>query len=90
MKKILYGATAVALVVTLSIGVGCKKDSPVDCAAQVNKVTAAQTAYATNDSKANCDAYKSALQDYLNGCGSSLGSSERASFQSIVDDMTCP
>jgi len=90
MKKILYGATAVALVVTLSIGIGCKKDNPVNCTDKASKMSAAAVAFQADDSKANCEAYKAALQDLVNSCGGTMSASEKETYQAMIDDMTCP
>lgn len=68
MKTRLY----VALLGCVAIGGSCKKDSDsvgTNSCAQIQQraadVTQAATAYSTSLTKANCEAYKKAVNDYL-------------------------
>jgi len=75
---------------------GCKKDDdPVGCnyAAEVqdeaDALTAAATTYSNNPTTANCNAYKTAFQNYLNAledhvdCAAING--QQAELQSAID-----
>lgn len=91
MKKIIFSAVAaLAFIVTLSIGIGCKKDNPISCAEKASKVSAKLVAYRANDSNENCKAFKVALEEYKNSCSSSMSDEEKAQFDAAVADMNCP
>ena len=71
----------------------CKKDSVLDpfntadCSNLAVNVSNAGTAFGTNPSVATCEAYKKALQDYVNGCASLAG--YNAAYQDQIDDLDC-
>ncbi len=60
------------------------------CADKVKAVTDALNAYAASPIKANCEAYKSALQNYVNdavGCG--IGTGDLSSARQAIESLTC-
>lgn len=50
----------------------CKKDSdspsPGNCAANADKVSAAATKFGNDPTKANCEAYKNSVSDFVKSC----------------------
>jgi len=105
MMKIL-GATAIVAMVLFA----CKKDDPVDtCAgfnfatelqAETNAVIAAANAYGTNPTTENCNAYRTAYQNYLNAasdlqaCANATGQGTEyaqaiAEAQAQLDALQC-
>jgi hypothetical protein len=90
MKKIIL-AIAVCCIATFVL-VSCKKDKDkaIDCNAATQKISTAAQAYATSQSAANCNAYKSALQDLLNSdCANGISASEKETFQSLINSLSC-
>lgn len=68
----------------------CKKDKGVDCLAAANKMQKAAETYFNSDTKENCDAYKAAMQEYINSsCFSSLSQEQKNSLQQDIDDTNC-
>lgn len=60
------------------------------CADKVKAVTDALNAYAASPVKANCEAYKSALQNYVNdavGCGIAVG--DLSAARQAIESLTC-
>jgi hypothetical protein len=90
MKKIIYSLAAVALFVTLGAGIGCKKDNPISCTEKLAKLQAAATAYGTSSNTENCQAYKSAIQDYVSSCATGMTADQKAEYEAMIADMTCP
>lgn len=69
----------------------CKKDNnQVDCTSALKKATDAATAYAQNQSSANCKTYKSALSEYIqSSCFTSLSADQKAQYQKTIESLTC-
>jgi hypothetical protein len=76
----------------------CKKDNKTTCSTawaselstQVNAMTDAATVYASNPTPANCNAYKQAVQTYLDalapyGNCATLTGQDRTSWQAALD-----
>lgn len=88
MKKftmVFVAAALIGLAVT-----GCKKDKAVSCEAAIQKVVNATTAWQGEPSVANCNSYKSALQDLINSsCFSSLSQEQKSGYQDTLDDLDC-
>ena len=77
----------------------CKKDNKTDACSgawaselstQINAVSDALQVYSTNPTPANCNAYKSAMQSYLDalapyGNCATLTGQDRAAWQSALD-----
>jgi hypothetical protein len=86
MRKMIYLAGFV-----LALGfTACSDDddNAIDCIALTNSVSDALTAYTTSQTVADCNAYKTALQNYLNGdCAVDAASKE--TFQATIDNLTC-
>ncbi|HNP19112.1 MAG TPA: hypothetical protein PKL31_11795 [Fulvivirga sp.] len=87
MKKMIYLAGVV-----LALGfTACGSDDDggaVDCLAQTNAVSDAASAYLTDQSTANCNAYKTALQNYLNA-GCAVDEASKASFEASLKNLSC-
>lgn len=90
MKKFLSITTSVIVVSAILAFGSCKKDDdPVDnCLDLVNKVSAAATAYTSNPSSDNCNAYKTAITNYFNGCDA-ISDEDKTTYQAIIDGMSC-
>jgi hypothetical protein len=87
MKQVLI---AVVLLVTgFSVG-SCKKENE-ECKALAQDVNFAASVYANNPNAANCGAYKTAINNYLNSsaCASSLSATDRQSFQTQLNNLNC-
>lgn len=71
----------------------CKKDSVLnplnagDCTKLAENINTALEAYINNPSVATCESYKSALQDYANGCAGFAG--YNAAWAAAIDDLDC-
>ena len=69
MKKLLSSIVPLAIVLAL----GCsKKDNapgPLDCGNNATKFSDTLKAFGANPTKANCEAYKIAVRDYIKSCG---------------------
>jgi hypothetical protein len=69
----------------------CKKDSILNpygnCDNLAIAVSTAASNFSSNPTVANCEAYKDALQDYVNGCaGYTL---YNAAYQDAINDLDC-
>ena len=88
MKKLLYSALVVCAFSFASCGGGCDAD---DITAAGNKISEAATAYGTDQSTANCEAYRAAINDYideLDDCD--LVTQETIdAFKASRDDLSC-
>lgn len=85
MKRIIT-LFAVAAIATTA----CKKEKTVDCMAAVNKMQKAAEAYFNSDTKENCDAYKAAMQEYINSsCFSSLSQEQKDDLNEQINDTNC-
>lgn len=82
-KTLLFGA-----VILLAAGfftISCSEDNPVSCAQKLVEVSSAQQAYVLDNSDANCNSYKNALEDYIN-CD---GITDKATYQAILENLPC-
>ena len=79
----------VMFAVAMLVG-SCKKDSiipGVNCTNLATAVSTAASNFSSNPTVANCEAYKDALQDYVNGCaGLAI---YNAAYQNALDDLDC-
>lgn len=76
---------------TVAMLVGsCKKDSITpfgNCDNLAAAVSTAASNFTSNPTEATCEAYRDALQDYINGCaGWGL---YNALYQDVIDDLNC-
>ncbi len=69
-----------------SVGFACSKtETQPDCTSLIQKVQSAAQTYASNPSNtANCNAYKSALQEALKCSGTNT-----SQYQSALNQLTC-
>ncbi|MBW7890811.1 MAG: hypothetical protein H3C48_07270 [Chitinophagaceae bacterium] len=88
MKKISIVFVASALI-GLAV-TGCKKEKAVSCEAAIQRVVNASTAWQSEQSVANCNSYKSALQDLINSsCFSSLSQEQKSGYQENLSGLDC-
>jgi len=84
MKKLLigslFGVFALAVFIT-----SCSEDNPVSCAAKLTEVTSASLDFSSNPTTTTCEAYKTALQDYIN-CD---GVVDKQYYQTELDNLDC-
>jgi protein involved in sex pheromone biosynthesis len=69
--------------------VACKKDKKEDCGALETAVSEKGSAYASNQSSANCNAYKSALSSYVNSSCAELTQAEKDQFNAMITALDC-
>ena len=69
----------------------CKKSkNPIDCTAAANNMSKAAQAYATSQTKENCQAYKNALRDLVNNSScTGLTESQKQEYNSTIDGLNC-
>jgi hypothetical protein len=68
----------------------CDKTDDNACQSSAQVVSAAAAQYAAAQSVANCQLYKASIVQYLNStCGASLSSTDRQSFQNILNNLPC-
>lgn len=84
MKKLLFGAAIMGMLFTTS----CKKDDDgggsTSCEQRAETITNTAQAFIANPNTSTCEAYRSALQSYLDA--NCPGSS---SYQGTLDDLDC-
>jgi len=69
--------------------VSCKKDKK-DCTAAIKKASDAATAFIQNQSVENCNAYKAAIHELLDGdCAGSISADQKAAYQEALEDYDC-
>jgi len=87
MKKVLLlGVVALFAAGTLFV-TSCKDDNPVSCTQKLADVIDASSDYSLDPSTANCEAYKSALQDYINCDG--LNAVDKTAYQTTLEALPC-
>lgn len=85
MKKMIA-----SLLISGVLFASCKKDKGVDCMAAVNKATKASETYFGSQTKENCDAYKAAMQEYINSsCFTSLTQEQKNSYNESLNSIDC-
>lgn len=68
----------------------CKKDKAADCVAVAEKFNKAATAYANDQTKENCAAFKAAYNDYANSsCFSSLSQDQKDQIKATAEAYDC-
>ncbi|MBN8858263.1 MAG: hypothetical protein J0H29_07725 [Sphingobacteriales bacterium] len=87
MKK-----TFIALFAITMIGgtiVSCKKDKK-DCSAAIKKAADAAIAFGQEHSIDNCNTYKAAIHELLEGdCAGSISAEQKTTYQEALDDLDC-
>lgn len=95
MKKVnvIVQKMVIALIVLSVVCCGKKGITGINtqqCEARAKAVTDAITAYAASPSKTTCEAYKKALQDYVNdGVGCAFGAGDLTSARQAIESLTC-
>ncbi len=85
MKKLLFSALIVGLVFTSS----CNKDDDgggKSCERLAEEYLAAAEAYSSDNSVANCNAFKSSLQAFIN---KNCAGGQEAALQTQLDALVC-
>jgi len=93
-KSNLFVQKLIAALIVLSI-VSCGKNgvTAVDnhkCEAKAKAVADATALYTSNPTKANCESFKKALQDYVNdggGCG--VTATDLSAARQMIETLTC-
>ncbi len=90
MKKLLKFLVPLAIVLT----VGCSKNkdtdpSPQTCGNNVTKFSETLTAYTSNPTKANCQAYKNAVRDYVKSCPTLYTAADKKDLEEFLAEP-CP
>jgi hypothetical protein len=89
MKKIkLFGGLAIIGMMFLITDCKKKDSSPDNCATLSSNMITAASAYASNQSSANCSAYAQSINSYVNGC-SVLTPAEKQTLQNEASSMNC-
>ena len=88
MKKtlLLFVATLISLPLLIN---SCDEDNPVNCTQLAVDYTNAASAYITDDSDANCNTLKNAIEDYLDSSCPALTTALRASLQVELEGLPC-
>ena len=86
MKKNLLIIILFVLASTVTINCS-KKNEVVDCSDLASKASAAGTTYTLNSNTANCNAYKTAINNFL-ACPA-VTAADRAQFQAILPLLVC-
>ena len=87
MKKIL---SLILIAGVLSVAItSCKKDKKEDCTALSTSVSNKATAYMTDPSVANCNGYKTAINDYINSSCSGLTQAQKDEYQEMFNALDC-
>ena len=77
------------LIASAAILFSCSKDrvNPVKCAKEIQDISKAAGDFSDNPTEATCNAYASALVNYVNAC--SRESSFDESYEAIFDSLDC-
>lgn len=67
-RTIVTAGAFFAVTLSLSCGDKDKSPNPVNCGNDAQKVTDAANAWALNNNKAGCEAYKTAVRDFYKSC----------------------
>lgn len=93
MKKLVQSISLFSAYLCLVVVMGCsKKDTaptPQNCSDNATKVTAAATAYGTNPTKANCEAYKIAVRDFYKSCQAFYTGAQKEALDEFLAEP-CP
>jgi hypothetical protein len=67
----------------------CKKDKK-DCTAAIKKASDAATAFYQEQSVENCNNYKAAIHELLEGdCAGSISADQKAAYEEALEDYNC-
>jgi hypothetical protein len=86
MKKLFLSIAVVAAMVMAVASCKKTKDA-INCVDAAKKYSDASNAYFQSQTKANCDAYKAALNDYMNS--SCVTPEQKAVLQASAEAITC-
>lgn len=85
MKNYVIGVFCFFLLIALS---GCKDKNPLNplgCVGDAQKVSDAASKFAQNQSKANCEAYKSAILSMVKSCPTYYGAIEKQELEEFAN-----
>lgn len=86
MKKVIL--SALVIVVFSFISCGDDDDGGINCISATQELTDAAQAFGTDPSTENCNAYKTILQNFLDG-GCAPDQASQDSTQQILDNLNC-
>jgi hypothetical protein len=86
MKKIIITSFVFAMVSAFVFS-SCKKAT--DCVSLVSKASTASSAYASEQTTANCNAYKIAMQAWIDSDCSKDDATTKAAFSASIAALTC-
>ena len=95
MKKsnFLVQKLMVAIIVLSIVGCGKNGVTGIDtqkCEAKAKAVADATTLYTSSPTKANCEALKNVLQDYVNeGTGCGVAATDLSAARQLIETLTC-
>jgi len=95
MKKsnFLVQKLMVAIIVLSMVGCGKNGVTGIDtqkCEAKAKAVADATTLYTSSPTKANCEALKNVLQDYVNeGTGCGVAAPDLSAARQLIETLTC-
>ncbi|MBU1822667.1 MAG: hypothetical protein KKG00_14310 [Bacteroidetes bacterium] len=93
MKKALKSTILLSAYVCMALLFNCsKKDtspSPQNCANNATKVSEAASTYASNQTKANCEAYKNSLRDFFRSCSTFYPAAQKQALDEFLAEP-CP
>ena len=87
MKKNLLTIILFVLASTITINCSKEPDDAVDCSDLASKASAAGTTYSLSQTTANCNAYKTAINNFL-ACPA-ITAADRAQFQALLPLLVC-
>jgi hypothetical protein len=93
MKKALKSTALLSAYIGMALLFNCgNKDtspSPQNCTNNATKVTEAANAFAMNQSKANCEAYKNSVRDFFRSCPTFYGAAQKQALDEFLAEP-CP
>jgi hypothetical protein len=87
MKKIIISGLCYAAISCMVL-MSCGKTQT--CVNLITAVTTASNNYASEQTKANCEAYKTAMQNWINNADcSNADATTKTDFKAAIDSMVC-
>ena len=89
MKKVLFFTAAVMFSLSIVI-ISCNKDdNPINCTQLALDYSNAASAYTADQSDANCNTLKNAIEDYLDSDCAALTTAYRVTLQTELEALPC-
>ncbi|PLX13720.1 MAG: hypothetical protein C0597_11190 [Marinilabiliales bacterium] len=87
MKKVLILGVVALFSAGAFVVTSCDDDNPISCTQKLADVIDASSAYSVDKSTTNCEAYKDALQDYINCDG--INAVDKTAYQTTLEALPC-